>query len=117
MMSRRSCSSPRSAPLRKRPSPPPTPRPPSCSPRPPAPPKLAGGPVSERNVARFLTQATFGPTRAEIAEFVPPPPRLNEPPPKPQTFEGWINEQLAIPASSHLEAMRADFRAFPPDSP
>jgi uncharacterized protein (DUF1800 family) len=33
------------------------------------------------------------------------------------TFDGWINEQMAIPASSHLEAMRADFRAFPPTTP
>ncbi|SDR68026.1 DUF1800 family protein [Opitutus sp. GAS368] len=84
---------------------------------PPAPPKLPGGPLTERDAARFLTQATFGPTRTEIAEFVHPTPRPNEAPPKPQTFEGWINEQLAIPASSHLEEMRADFRAFPPDSP
>jgi uncharacterized protein (DUF1800 family) len=33
------------------------------------------------------------------------------------TFDGWINEQMAIPASSHLEVMRADFRAFPPTNP
>jgi len=86
--------------------------------QPPAnPPKLPNTPPTARDVARFLTQATFGPTKAEIDEFVHPTPRPNEPPPKPQNFNNWINEQMAIPPSSQLEAMRADYRAFPPNNP
>jgi uncharacterized protein (DUF1800 family) len=81
------------------------------------PPRLPTTPLTERDVARFLTQATFGPTKAEIDEFVHPAPRLNEPPPKPQNFDAWINEQLALAPSSELEAMRADYRAFPPNNP
>lgn len=84
---------------------------------PAAPPKPAGTPPTARDVARFLTQATFGPTKTEIDEFIHPTPRPNQPPPKPQSFDGWINEQMAIPASSHLETMRADYRAFPPNNP
>ena len=84
---------------------------------PAAPPKLANTPPTARDVARFLTQAAFGPTKTEIDEFVHPTPRPNEPPPKPQNFNGWINEQMSIPASSHLETMRADYRAFPPNNP
>jgi uncharacterized protein (DUF1800 family) len=84
---------------------------------PPPAPKLPNTPPSPGDVARFLIQTTFGPTKSEIDEFVHPTAKPNQPPPKPMTFDGWINEQMAIPASSHLEAMRADFRAFPPASP
>jgi uncharacterized protein (DUF1800 family) len=84
----------------------------------PAPaPKLSAEAPTPRDVARFLTQATFGPKKSEIDDFLHPPVSPNQPPPKPMTFDGWINEQMAIPASSHLETMRADFRAFPPTSP
>jgi uncharacterized protein (DUF1800 family) len=86
--------------------------------QPPAnPPKLANTPPTERDAARFLAQATFGPTKTEIDEFVHPTPRPNEAPPKPQNFDGWINEQMTIGPSSELEAMRADYRAFPPNTP
>jgi uncharacterized protein (DUF1800 family) len=84
---------------------------------PAAPPKLAATPPTPRDVARFLTQTTFGPTKTDIDEFVHPTPRPNEPPPQPRTFAGWINEEMAIPASSHLQMTRADFRAFPPGGP
>ena len=86
-------------------------QPPSASPKQPA------TPLTARDVARFLTQTTFGPTKTEIDEFLHPTPRANEPPPQPKNFNGWINEQMSIPASSHLEVMRADYRAFPPTNP
>ncbi len=81
---------------------------------PPAPPKRPNEPLTEREVSRFLTQTTFGPTRNEIAEFLHPTPRPNEKPPRPQTFDGWLNEQMSLGASSQVETMRTDFRAFPP---
>jgi uncharacterized protein (DUF1800 family) len=84
---------------------------------PPAPQKYPATPASDRDVARFLTQSTFGPRRSEIDEFLHPVAMANRPPPKPETYAHWISEQMAIPASSHLETMRADYRAFPPASP
>ncbi|MEO6993641.1 MAG: DUF1800 family protein [Lacunisphaera sp.] len=84
---------------------------------PPAPPKRPALPLTERDVSRFLTQATFGPTRNEIEEFLHPTPRPNEKPPRPQTLDGWINEQMSVGPSSQVETMRADFRAFPPKNP
>lgn len=45
--------------------------------------------ITEIAAARFLTQATFGPTLAEIAA-------LTE-----QGFSDWLDEQIAIPMSSH----------------
>ncbi len=84
---------------------------------PSAPPKQPNTPPTARDVARFLTQATFGPTKTDIDEFINPTPRPNQPKPRPQTFAAWISEQMAIPASSHLEVMRADYRAFPPTNP
>jgi uncharacterized protein (DUF1800 family) len=70
---------------------------------PPAPPALPPPPITERDAARFLTQATFGPTRAEIADLVA---RKNP--------GAWIDEQMATPISTHRDAARADFEAFPP---
>jgi len=84
---------------------------------PPAAPKLPATPPTPRDVARFFIQTTFGPKKSEIDEFLHPVEPPNQPPPKPMTFNGWINEQMAIPASSHLELMRADFHAFPPTTP
>lgn len=48
------------------------------------------GPYSDAQAARFLTQATFGPTLAEIA-------RLRQ-----IGYHAWLDEQLALPASHHL---------------
>jgi uncharacterized protein (DUF1800 family) len=81
------------------------------------PPKLPATPSTPRDVARFLIQTTFGPKKSEIDEFLHPLALPNQPPPPPLTYNGWINEQMAVPASSQLEAMRADFRAFPPTTP
>lgn len=56
--------------------------------------------------ARFLTQATFGPTRAEIVRV------------KKAGFAGWINDQFKKPAFKHLayvQARRAELRRRNPD--
>jgi uncharacterized protein (DUF1800 family) len=83
--------------------------------QPPSPaPKFSAAPLQPAEVARFLIQTTFGPKKSEIDEFLQPLAIANRPPPASKTFNGWINEQMAIPASSHVEVMRADYRAFPP---
>jgi uncharacterized protein (DUF1800 family) len=51
------------------------------------------GGITDLEAARFLRQATFGATEAAIARV------------KEKGFEGWIDEQLAMPASSHLAMM------------
>jgi uncharacterized protein (DUF1800 family) len=84
---------------------------------PPAPPKFSLNEPSPEDVARFLTQATFGPSAEEIDEFLHPTPLPNRPPPRPHTFARWISDQMVRPASSHVELTRADFDNFPPDSP
>jgi uncharacterized protein (DUF1800 family) len=74
---------------------------------PPALPASAlGANTDSTNAARLLTQATFGPTAADIATVT------NE------GVSAWITAQLAQPATSHLAAVRADATAFPnPQSP
>jgi uncharacterized protein (DUF1800 family) len=47
--------------------------------------------ISDIDAARFLKQATFGPNEAEIAKV------------KQVGFAKWIDDQLALPATSHLE--------------
>jgi len=49
--------------------------------------------ISDAEAARFLRQASFGPDDASIARV------------KAIGFSAWIDEQLAVPASGHLEAM------------
>lgn len=49
--------------------------------------------ISDADAARFLCQASFGPTDAGIARV------------KAIGFSAWIDEQLALPATSHLENM------------
>jgi len=49
--------------------------------------------LSDLEASRFLRQATFGATEAEISRV------------KARGIPGWIEDQLALPASSHLEAM------------
>lgn len=56
---------------------------------------------SEIDAARFLTQATFGPTPATIAAL------------RSRGIPGWLDDQLALPATSTLAALRADLAAFP----
>jgi uncharacterized protein (DUF1800 family) len=84
---------------------------------PPPPPKPPTAPVEAKDVARFLIQATFGPKKSEIDDFLHPPTPPNQPPRATKTFDSWIDEQIATPPSSHLEAMREDFRAFMPTGP
>ncbi|MGH9362643.1 MAG: DUF1800 family protein, partial [Thermoanaerobaculia bacterium] len=57
---------------------------------PPAPPPLPPGPPSEEDAARFLLQATYGP-RLEDIDAV-----------RQRGFAAWLDEQLALPATSHL---------------
>ncbi|MEO6004287.1 MAG: DUF1800 family protein [Opitutus sp.] len=55
--------------------------------------------VSDTDATRFLTQATFGPTKPDIDAL------------KQKGYSAWITEQLAKPLSSHREATVADFAA------
>ena len=48
-------------------------------------------PASDAEAVRFLQQATFGATAADIARV------------KQIGYENWIAEQFAVPRSSHLE--------------
>jgi uncharacterized protein (DUF1800 family) len=69
----------------------------------PAPPAPAPDPgptplvFDEREAARFLSQATFGPTSGAIAEVVDIGP------------EAWLMRQLAAPATLHLDFVLAGF--------
>jgi uncharacterized protein (DUF1800 family) len=54
---------------------------------PPTPPPAAS--ISDAEAAKLLTQATFGPTDAEIDAV------------KTQGYAAWINAQIALPSSSH----------------
>ncbi|HVU22508.1 MAG TPA: DUF1800 family protein [Opitutus sp.] len=71
---------------------------------PPAPPALAPQALTNpdaTDAARFLTQATFGPTSADVALVMA------------RGIPRWIDDQLAAPMSSHFAALRADVTAFP----
>jgi uncharacterized protein (DUF1800 family) len=57
---------------------------------PPPPPALPGGPPSAADAARFLLQASFGPTLADIT-------RVQQ-----LGYDGWITEQLVQPMTPHL---------------
>ncbi len=72
----------------------------------PAPP-VPEPPVTRAQAARFLTQASMGPTEAEITRVV----NLG--------YAGWIDAQLALPATSHRahwESRDAAIRAATPGS-
>ncbi len=59
-------------------------------------------PATRADAARFLTQATFGPTEADIARVMA------------LGYAAWIDEQLALPATSHrsyFEARDAEIKA------
>ncbi len=51
---------------------------------------IGNGPATTGDAARFLAQATFGPTDADIARL------------RTLTYQGWLNEQFAAPPSLHL---------------
>jgi uncharacterized protein (DUF1800 family) len=57
--------------------------------------------VSNADAPRFLAQATFGPTTADIGTL------------QSQGYAGWIGSQMALPETSHRAATDADFAAFP----
>ncbi len=68
---------------------------------PPSLPAAALATPSAIDAARFLTQATFGPTTATIAAL------------RSRGLPGWIDDQIALPATATLAALRADLAAFP----
>jgi len=57
---------------------------------PAAPPPLPSGPPTANDAARFLTQATYGPTPEAITAL------------QSQGFPAWITAQLSLPLTSHL---------------
>jgi uncharacterized protein (DUF1800 family) len=70
------------------------------TPPPPAP-AIDLSSVSSADAPRFLTQATFGPTTADISTL------------QSQGYEAWIANQMAMPETSHRSATDADFAAYP----
>ncbi len=67
---------------------------------PAAPPAVALTNISATDAARFLTQATFGPTKAEIDALTG------------GSIDTWLNTQLALPFTSHRTATVADRTTF-----
>jgi len=68
---------------------------------PAAPPSINLSTVSAADAPRFLTQATFGPTAADIVTL------------QSQGYSGWIATQVALPETAHRAATDADAAAFP----
>jgi uncharacterized protein (DUF1800 family) len=68
---------------------------------PPNPPAVNLNVVSQSDAARFLTQATFGPTMTDINNLVA------------QGYTAWLTAQMALPSSNHLAATRTDAATFP----
>ena len=66
----------------------------------PAPAPPSAGPSADE-AARFLTQATFGPTEAEIAKV------------QSSGYSAWLDEQFALPATPHLPYVQANFTPGP----
>lgn len=67
------------------------------------PPALPDAPLTAAEAARFLTQSTFGPTKADIDSLTGKrQPDLN----------AWITAQMALPASLHRAATTEDFATF-----
>ena len=67
---------------------------------PAAPPQVAVTNITATDAARFLTQATFGPTKAEIDALTG------------GSIDTWITAQMAVPASSHRTATVTDRTNF-----
>ncbi len=70
---------------------------------PAAPPALGNAALTAADAARFLIQATFGPTKAEIDSLAGKAPA---------DLDAWISAQAALPPSLHLDAIDADFRTY-----
>jgi uncharacterized protein (DUF1800 family) len=76
-------------------APPPSPAPAPPPAPAPAPPPAVERPATRNEAARFLAQATFGPTEADIDRLMA------------IGYAAWIDEQFALPASSHRAAWEA----------
>lgn len=70
---------------------------------PPAPPALSSTALSTSEVSRFLMQATFGPTQAEIDALTGQPRTA---------LNTWITNQVNAPISLHVDGTTADFTQF-----
>jgi len=70
---------------------------------PASPPALDSTPLTAAEAGRFLLQATFGPTPAEI-EALSGGNR--------SAIRAWIDAQMSLPVSSHLDATRQDYERF-----
>jgi uncharacterized protein (DUF1800 family) len=68
---------------------------------PPALPASALAAPTQTDAARLLQQATFGPTKAEIDNVVA------------RGITGWIDDQMAVPATSFYALLLADVAEFP----
>ena len=68
---------------------------PSPTPAPAPPPVVVEKPVTRAEAARFLTQATFGPSEGDIDRVMS------------LGYAAWIDEQLALPAASHRNTWEA----------
>ncbi|MGD1029969.1 MAG: DUF1800 family protein [Opitutaceae bacterium] len=68
---------------------------------PPPPPAINLNAVSQTDAARFLAQATFGPTLNDINTLAS------------EGYNAWFANQMALPETSHLTETRADAAAFP----
>ncbi|HET8941861.1 MAG TPA: DUF1800 family protein [Rudaea sp.] len=65
---------------------------------------VAAGPATDADAARFLAQATFGPSASDIAHL-----RL-------VGYQGWFNEQFAAPAATEVPYLDwVDGLTCPPD--
>jgi len=67
---------------------------------PAAAPALPAGLPTAAEAARFLTQATYGPLRSEIAAV------------QAQGYSAWIDAQMALPYTPHRSATVSDYRIF-----
>lgn len=67
---------------------------------PPPPPSLPAGAPTSADAARFLIQATFGPTKADIDALVS------------KGFNTWITEQMALPQTIQRDETVADFNTY-----
>jgi uncharacterized protein (DUF1800 family) len=70
---------------------------------PASPPALTDQPLSAAEAARFLTQATFGPTQADIDSLTGK---------KLADLDAWITAQMALPLTSHRTETRYDYDTF-----
>src|SRR4029453_19135860 len=66
------------------------------APPPPPPARRPASGLSAAEAARFLMQASFGPTDADIARV------------QALGYSGWIDEQFALPRTSHLPYVQAN---------